>query len=55
LVEKGKTFGRGRAVTFRQGIKRRTELNILIEAVRYTAQPDDFGPDPKCRHELCTL
>ena len=54
-VEAGKAFGRSRAVTSRNGIKRRVQLGILIEAVSDTAQADDFGSDRKRGHELSAL
>ncbi len=38
-------FSGSRAVTFRHGIKRSVELDILIEAVGDTAQPDDLGSE----------
>jgi hypothetical protein len=55
FVISGKTFGRYRAVTSRQGIKRRIELGILIEAVSDAAQADNFGPYRKCGQNLRAL
>jgi hypothetical protein len=55
LIKLGKAFDRGRTVTFRHGIKRRVDLDILIEAAGDTAQADDLGSDRKSGHELCAL
>jgi hypothetical protein len=46
---------RNRAVTSRQGIKRRVEFDLEIAPTSNTTKPNDLGPDRKSSQELRAL